>query len=63
MTLQKLTDTLQNWCHQGHAQDTVVVLVEHSIYPSACIKVEANPHCDRSVWLCVDIENDDTKAR
>lgn len=24
MTLQKLTDILQTWCHQGHSQDEVV---------------------------------------
>lgn len=26
MTLQKLTDILQTWCHQGHSQNEILFL-------------------------------------
>lgn len=58
MTLQKLTDTLQAWCHQGHAQDNVEFVVEDWVYASAHPRIEASPQTKNTVWLCID-GNDD----
>lgn len=54
MTLQRLTDTLQIWCHQGHAQDEVEFLAEDSVLGSDRLKVEISPCNKKTVWLWVD---------
>ena len=61
MTLQRLTDMLQGWCHQGHAQDEVMFHAEDYVFGSDQLKIIKSP-CDRkTVWIWIDAlaEKDD----
>lgn len=61
MTLQRLTDMLQGWCHQGHAQDEVEFPLETYILNSDRIKIEKSPCEEKTVWIWIDAlaEKDD----
>lgn len=53
MTLQELTDTLQSWCHQGHAQDEVEFAVEGGIFDSKTAKLESSPTESKTVCFYI----------
>lgn len=53
MTLQELTDTLQTWCHQGHAQDEVDFIVEDCLYESHTAKLESSPTENKTVCFYI----------
>ena len=59
MTLQKLTDTLQSWCHQGHAQDEVDFVTESIVRVTDHVELKKSPHKDKTLWFCIDAEEND----
>lgn len=62
MTLQKLTDTLQQWCHQGHAQDEVEFVVDEHIHKPDSInvfpKMSPLPKPRKTILLCIEEKAD-----
>ena len=59
MTLQRLTDILQGWCHQGHAQDEVEFLAENYIFGSDKLKIKKSPCDKKTLWLWIDAGDDE----
>lgn len=62
MTLQELTDMLQMWCHQGHAQDNVEFVVDEHIHKPDSInvfpKMSPLPKPRKTIWLCIEEKAD-----
>lgn len=58
MTLQKLTNVLQDWCHHGHAQDEVEFVVRNAVRVTDRIKIEQSPYKDKAILLRIDDKED-----
>lgn len=56
MTLQELTDMLQTWGHQGHAQDNVEFEVDNYIYKPDYIRVisKSRQLPTKTLRLCIE---------
>lgn len=60
MTLQELTDKLQMWCHQGHAQDNVEFVVDEHIHKPDYIRVisKSRQLPTETLRLCIELKVD-----
>lgn len=58
MTLQRLTNILQDWCHHGHAQDEVDFVTDDIVRVTDHIKIKQCPYKDKTILFCINAEND-----
>ncbi|WP_296022328.1 hypothetical protein [uncultured Treponema sp.] len=59
MTLQRLTNILQDLCHHGHSQDEVDFVTGGIIRVTDHIEIKKCPYKDGTVLFCIDAEEDD----
>lgn len=57
MTLQMLTNILQDMCHHGHAQDDAAVVVDGIHY--AISNVDLREELPSETWIFVDSAEED----
>ena len=59
MTLQRLTNILQDLCHHGHAQDEVDFVTGNIVRVTDHIEIKHCPYKDKTILFRIDAEEDD----
>lgn len=59
MTLQRLTNILQDLCHHGHAQDEVDFVTGNVVRVTDHIEIKQCPYKDKTISFRIDAEEED----